>query len=416
MTMNNVFTDARDVQIGHNAHIQSVSGNLTTTTNTYYNDRGDTVELYGNTFRKILMGDIIVRRDVSSQVLEVVMETKHQGLDRGESQQRSKVTRVRKTMQHVEVMGLPGSFTSIAIEKMDGTQEGLDIISKRVCRELASRRLALFPQLVGIGQSKHLTWIVHDELANGEEFAIKMWAEGSQVVWYYLWHTCTTSFLALRADTTLRIPVLGKWRFWTFNRKTHAWHYDIAFISLFQPNIDLSSNPFFYPPTPLRHETPPRLNPTEIVAYFENQLGDFLHVIASSGQTRRVEDLSAFARHGLLTFGAVVDRNQPEIIAHFPLTPSPQWYFKNFSAGVEATYSTSVPYRIDFCSDQPGVPVNVNLHFSWCLPDLLQRTAYLAQSVPFAVGCHDSLNDLVFITDKICIGTLVSRADTGPFF
>ncbi|KAJ8074717.1 hypothetical protein PM082_022295 [Marasmius tenuissimus] len=213
-------------------------------------------------FRKILMGNIIVRRDVSLQDLEVVVENKHQESDCGESQQ-SKVMRVRKTMQHIEVMGLPGKFTSIAIERLDRTQEDLDIVS----------------------------------------------AERG---------------------------------FWNFNLKTHTWQYDIPSISLSPPNTDLSLAPFYYPPTPLRQETPPRLDPTEIVAYVENQLGDFLHVIASSGQTRHVEDLSDFTRHGLLTFGAVVDRNQPEILAHLPYTPAPQWCFGNLSTGVEATYSTSV--------------------------------------------------------------------------
>ncbi|KAJ8090825.1 hypothetical protein PM082_024738 [Marasmius tenuissimus] len=390
MAMINVFADTRDVQIGHNATFQSVGGNLTTT-NTYYNDRGDTVVLYGNLFRKILMGDIIVRRDVSSQVLEVVVENKHQELDHGESQ-RSKVMRVRKTTQHVEVMGLPGNFTSIVIERLDGTQEGLEIISERVCRELASRRSPLFPQLVGIGQSKHPTWIVHDELANGWEFTNKMWAE-SRVVSYYLWYTQNTSYFALRADKTLTLPVWAERGFWNFNLKTHAWQYDVPSISLSPPNIDLSLKPLRYSPTPLRHQTPPQLDSTEIFACIENQLGDFLHVIASTGETRHIEDLSAFARHGLLTFVAVVDRDQPEIIAHLPSTPPPQWCFQNFSTGVEATYSTSVPSRVDFCSDQPTV--NVDLHFSWCLPDLLQQhTAYLAQSIPFGFGCHDPENDL----------------------
>ncbi|KAJ8074681.1 hypothetical protein PM082_022259 [Marasmius tenuissimus] len=357
------------------------------------------------------MGDVIVRRDVSSQVLEVVVETKRRESDGGELQQRSKVMIVRKTMQHVEVMGLPGNFTSISIERLDGTQEGLEIIAERVCRELASRRSPLFPQLVGIGQSKHPMWIVHDELANGKEFAIKMWAEGSQVVWYYLWYTSNTSVFALWEDKTLTIPVSAERGFWNFNLKTHVWQYDISSISLSPSNIDLSLKPFGYPPTPLRQETRPRLDPTDIVTYFENQLGDFLHVIASSGETRHVEDLSAFARHGFLTFGAVIDRNQPEIVAHLPSTPSPQWNFHNHSAGVEATYSTSVPSRIDFCSDQPGVPVNVNLHFAWRFPDLLQRTAYLAQSVLFAFGCHERLNDLVFI-DEVrfsLIGTIPNR-------
>ncbi|KAJ8074645.1 hypothetical protein PM082_022223 [Marasmius tenuissimus] len=169
-----------------------------------------------------------------------------------------------------------------------------------------------------------------------------MWAEGSQVVWYYLWYTSNTSVFALWEDKTLTIPVVFEWGFWNFNLKTHTWQYDIPSICLSPPNIDLSLIPLRYLPTPLRHETPPRLDPTEIVACIENQLGDFLHVIASFGATRHVEDLSAFARHGLLTFGAVVDRNQPEIVAHLPSTPAPQLCFDNFSTGVEATYSTSM--------------------------------------------------------------------------
>ncbi|KAJ8074647.1 hypothetical protein PM082_022225 [Marasmius tenuissimus] len=268
MAMVNVFTDTRDIQIGHNATFQSVGGNLTTM-NTYYNDRGDTVVLYGNMFRKILMGDIIVRRDVSSQVLEVVVENKHQESDRGESQ-RSTVMRVRKTMQHVEVMGLPGNFTSIAIERLDGTQEGLEIISERVCRELASRRSPLLPQLVGIGQSKQPTWIVHDELANGLEFINKVWTEGSKAVWLYLWYTQNTSYDALRVDKTLTTPVAFEWGFWNFNLKTHTWQYDIPSISLSPPNTDTSLSPLHYRPTPLRQETPPRLDPTDIVACVEN--------------------------------------------------------------------------------------------------------------------------------------------------
>ncbi|KAK1223048.1 hypothetical protein PQX77_014084 [Marasmius sp. AFHP31] len=321
MTTNNIFTDARDIQLGNNATIQTVSGNLTT--NTYHNDRGDTVELYGDTFRKILMGDIIVRKDVSSQVLEVTVEPRHRGSERGTSQQ-STVMRVRKTMKHVEVMGLPGAFTSITVEPLDGTQEDLGIISERVCRELASQRSALFPQLVGIGQSKRPMWIVHDELANGTEFTKKIWDERVGVVYYYLWYTHWDTYIALREDKTLAIPVSVESGFWMFNLKTHTWQYDIPAISLSPPNTDPSLEPLHYPPTPLRQETPPRLNPTGIVTFVENQFGDFLHVIASMGQIRHVKDLSSFARHGHLTFGAVVNQNNPKILAHLAPKTSPQ--------------------------------------------------------------------------------------------
>ncbi|KAJ8074630.1 hypothetical protein PM082_022208 [Marasmius tenuissimus] len=55
-----------------------------------------------------------------------------------------------------------------------------------------------------------------------------------------------------------------------------------------------------------------------------------------------VKDLSDFARHGLLTFGAVVDHNESEILAHLPSCPSPQWYFQNLSVGASASYSATV--------------------------------------------------------------------------
>ncbi|KAK1226152.1 hypothetical protein PQX77_010877 [Marasmius sp. AFHP31] len=93
-----------------------------------------------------------------------------------------------------------------------------------------------------------------------------------------------------------------------------------------------------------------------------------------SGLIRHVKDLSEFARHGYLSFGAVVNHNKPEILAHFPSTPSPEWSCLSFGADIEANYSTSVPWH-------------------------RHRTAYLSQSAPFAEDCDDPHNDLVFIDE-----------------
>ncbi|KAJ8095726.1 hypothetical protein PM082_022833 [Marasmius tenuissimus] len=182
-----------------------------------------------------------------------------------------------------------------------------------------------------------------------------------------------TSFFALDGDKTLMISVSPNEMFWTFNPRTHTWQYDMASVSISPPSANISLDPLSYPPTPLRQDTRPRLDTDGIVSCFEEQFGDFLHLIASFGQTRHVKDLSDFARHGYLTFGAVVDRNKPEILAYFPSTPPPEWLCETLSGDVQATYSTSDPLR--------------------------RRTAYLSQSVPFAEDCWGSLNDLVLIDD-----------------
>ncbi|KAJ8095724.1 hypothetical protein PM082_022831 [Marasmius tenuissimus] len=180
------------------------------------------------------------------------------------------------------------------------------------------------------------------ELANGDAYTNKIIAGGNWVGYYYLWYTKATSLFALRNDKTLTIPVLPSEMFWTFNLRTHAWQYDLPSVSFSPPSNNTSLGALFYTPPQLRQGTCPRLDIDEIAACFEEQFGDFLHLIVSVGVTRHVKDLSDFARHGYLTFGAIVDRNKPKILAYFPSTPSPKWSCWSFTTGVEASYSTSV--------------------------------------------------------------------------
>ncbi|KAK1216420.1 hypothetical protein PQX77_020940 [Marasmius sp. AFHP31] len=185
--------------------------------------------------------------------------------------------------------------------------------------------------------------------------------------------------------------------FWTFNPRTHAWQYDVTSVSISPPSDDISLIPLAYYPTPLRQDTRPRLDTDGIVACFEEQFGDFLHLIASLGDTRHIKDLSELARHGFLAFGVVFDRKKPRILAYIPSTLSPEWYYGSRGADVEASYSTSVPSRVDL-SFQNTDCNRLCLDFFLSLPDRPRlRTAYLSQSVPFAKDCDDPYNDLVFI-------------------
>ncbi|KAK1215751.1 hypothetical protein PQX77_021640 [Marasmius sp. AFHP31] len=395
MAVSRFFTNTSNTQIGDGATFANVGRDQVNV----YNGLGKEsqwITLNGDTYRRFPMGDIIVRRNVSSTVVTVTAATRQTSRTSQELGE-LKVVKLRKTTQHVGLLGLPGGFTAVRVEAVEKDQtEELSNILDRLCREMSS---PLITHLVGLGWSERPTFIFHDELVNGDEYTNDMIAQGNVVVYYYLWYTQNASFLTLRNDQSLGIPVSVEEMFWSFNPRTHAWQYDMASVSISPPNDDISLDPVGYPPTPLRQDTRPRLDADGIVACFEEQFGDFLHLIASPGDTGHVKDLSEFARHGFLTFGAVVDRNKPKILAYFPSTPSPEWKCESFSANVDASYSTSVPSRVDL-SFQNTDCNRVHLDFSLSLPDLLRRCiAYLSQSVPFAKNCNKPLNDLVFVED-----------------
>ncbi|KAK1227781.1 hypothetical protein PQX77_009207 [Marasmius sp. AFHP31] len=403
MAGSRLFTNASNIQIGNGATFPIVGRDQVNV----YEDSGresQWVTLNGDMYRRIPMGDIIIRRNVSETVVNVTVDAQQNSRTPQELGE-LKVVKVRKTTQHVGLLGLPGGFTAVKIETVEKNQaEELSNIMDRLCREMSSQRSPLITHLVGLGWSERPTFIFHDELANGAEYVRKIAAQGNLVVYYYLWYTQRTSFLTLRDDKNLMIPVSWSEMFWTFNPRTHAWQYDVASVSISPPNGNISLNPITYSPAPLRQDTCPSLDTEGIVACFEEQFGDFFHLIASMGKTRCIKDLSAFSRHGYLIFGAVVDRNKPGILAHFPSTPSPVWNCWSFNADVQANYSTSVPSRVDLSFRNAGCN-QAKIHFSLCLPDLLRRRiVYLSQSVPFAQDSDNLRNNLVFIDDiRFCL-------------
>ncbi|KAK1223000.1 hypothetical protein PQX77_014120 [Marasmius sp. AFHP31] len=398
MARSQLFPKASRIQIGDGATFLNVGRDQVT----IYNDSGresQWVTLDGDTYRRFHMGEIILKRNVSSTVMTVTVNTR-QNSETSQVLGNLKALKVRKTTQHVGLLGLPGGFTAVQVETVEKDQaEELSNIMDRLCREISSQRSPLTTQLVGLGWSERPTFIFHDEHVNGDEYIDEIIARDNWVVYYYLWYTRNTSFFTLRGNKSLMIPVFPSEMFWMFNLRTHAWQYDVASVSISPPNSNISLDPVTYSPAPLRQDTRPRLDADGIVASFEEQFGDFLHLIASLGQTRHVKDLSEFARHGFLTFGAVVDRNKPDILAYFPSTPSPKWNCGSRSAGVQANYSTSVPSRVDLSFRNTDC-TRVEIHFFLSLPDRPRhRTAYLSQSAPFAEDCDDLRNDLVFIDE-----------------
>ncbi|KAK1224179.1 hypothetical protein PQX77_012931, partial [Marasmius sp. AFHP31] len=230
-------------------------------------------------------------------------------------------------------------------------------------------------------------------LADGDEFTDLYW-EKDMIVYYYVEYTRSLAIQSLYNDETMRFPVTDRWEDWSFNLKTLSWHYDLAAISLNPPHEkDIPS--LFNPLPPLRQETVPRLNTSEISAYIEETFGNVLHLIALFEQWW-ITDLSYYARHGLLTFGAVIDNNKPGILAHHSSTPSPEWFCLSHNPDVKATLSSSGRVDLEF---HKTADVKVHLEFGLRIPINNRNQlccAYLNQSLRL-YDDSDDMRDLVYI-------------------
>ncbi|KAK1215535.1 hypothetical protein PQX77_021858 [Marasmius sp. AFHP31] len=173
--------------------------------------------------------------------------------------------------------------------------------------------------------------------------------------------TATTLELVDVEDQDLFKKVTHRREDWSIDFQTLTCQYNPANISLIPPSEE-HLKPYLTRLPPLRQDAVPQLNPTKIIAHVEENLGDFLYLIAAAGGSW-IDNLSNYAQNGLLTFGAIVQRKRPGSLAHFPSTPSPELFCKSRSPDVEASYSNSG--RVDL-SFQNTDNVNVTLHFGFC--------------------------------------------------
>ncbi|KAK1222025.1 hypothetical protein PQX77_015157 [Marasmius sp. AFHP31] len=120
MAVSRFFTNASNTQIGDGATLTNVGRDQVNV----YNDSGresQWVTLNGDTYRRFPMGDIIVRRNVSSTVVTVTAATRRTSRTSQESGE-LKVVKLKKTTQHVGLLGLPGGFTAVRVEAVEKDQ------------------------------------------------------------------------------------------------------------------------------------------------------------------------------------------------------------------------------------------------------------------------------------------------------
>ncbi|KAK1217297.1 hypothetical protein PQX77_020035 [Marasmius sp. AFHP31] len=369
----------------HPRYVGTVGNSVTHNDNTFTRGR---LELYGRTYRSIVDGDILIQRHVFTEDLWVSPK-----YDQSESPE-FEAMEVERTVQITGVFGVQGLFTAITIKPVDGNESKAFMpIAKQILQETSSWRSPLLTQVFALGRSgAALTLIVYGELVNGQAI-IDQYRDKDWIVYYYLMYTQWIAMDSLRADNTLTIPVSNRWNDWFFALKnSNYWQYDLTSVCLSPPGED-SLAPSYSHPTPLPLGTAPPL--TEIAACFERAFGDCLYLLAPFGGRFRVElSASTLVRHGLFTFGTVVDGTKPGVLAHFPFTPSPEWHCKSQDTNIEANYSSSVPSRVDL-SFRKTSNIRLNLDFALCLPeeDLdRSRAAYLCQSLQHHDGCDDVEN------------------------
>ena len=75
------------------------------------------------------MGEIIVHKNVSSEVIEVAIAPRRPASIPSASQSCPIALKVRRTVQHVHLLGLPGEFTSVTVERVKGDQEDFNKVS-----------------------------------------------------------------------------------------------------------------------------------------------------------------------------------------------------------------------------------------------------------------------------------------------
>ncbi|KAK1215947.1 hypothetical protein PQX77_021428 [Marasmius sp. AFHP31] len=216
------------------------------------------------------------------------------------------------------------------------------------------------------------------------------------IVYNYLNYMNNVAIQSLRDDEGLTFPVTKRWGDWSVNFQTLTFHYNPASLSL-NPPTESDLEPFTNHFPPLCQDTIPRLDATEIVAHVEENIGDFLYLIASGGGIW-IDNLSKSARNGLLTFGAVIRRRpwHAEILAHFPSTPSPELFCQSLSPDVKARYSNSG--QVDLTFRKTGT-IKVEIDFGLRIPydnKTQLCAAYLCQSVHVYDGCRD-VEDVIYI-------------------
>ncbi|KAK1221721.1 hypothetical protein PQX77_015476, partial [Marasmius sp. AFHP31] len=384
---------------------------------------------YGNSknrFGTVLQGNLVLLWEVASDVFdikersELLAKLKTTNPFRVRLERRGTVIRVTRKVHTAEIVGFePRRFTVVTF---DTTDEGVvddrpkeNSVWRRAYALSSSERLKRathFPQLFALSRSNLPSLIYHDELVSGADMRDEF-RDVPIIICYLHYVFQATYFTASRDDAVkkLSITLPPYSTSWFFNLRNGSLQFDLTSPTPEQTNDSEDSSPdcsITQRSVILCPDIGPSLTPEKVVTHLQRVLSHgYLHSLSSLGEVRRVESpesLKEFTRHGLLTFGSVIDLENDELVGHFPLTPLPQWYCQSYNSDVTVKYSSSVKSRLEltFNPDVEGRDWELQLHFGLKLPfeaSEQMRLAFLRQSPTYQTGKSIPGNSLVFFEE-----------------
>ncbi|KAG7091501.1 hypothetical protein E1B28_010531 [Marasmius oreades] len=344
----------------------------------------------GQRLRRIDMCDILILRELSSEMHRVSFELKSTNPFRNRMGGVG-VVKFKKRVQGAEIVEFGHRrFSIVSLEfEDDGDVEKIQRVLERVYETALSRHRVWFTQLFGVARSTITTLIYHDEIVDAET-VIRRYSE-TPIVLTYLNYRYWNSVFDVQGDGTLQKLSILISTGWMFNLRTRSFQYDILTSGTSEEGKD---EDYFDRPPPLLRDCNPLLDSKEII----RALPDFLEMVSSFGGDHPG---GFFVHHDVLTFGTVIDLTRPGILAYFPSISSPVWSCQPSvgTSGIVAKYSKSVPSLVDLTFVKDKDKCKMVVRFSLRLPLQEQLwTAYLVQSFPFYSSSGVS-SDLVFIDD-----------------
>ncbi|KAK1224628.1 hypothetical protein PQX77_012467 [Marasmius sp. AFHP31] len=380
--MSATFGCSREIVIRGKQQFQQAHGNIN---NYYLSDEGplaiqrqgyESLTPIQRRFREIRQGDVILRSQVYSGGIEMEMEQKLKSTNPFRPRLEVKTVKIRTKVFHTELRwrehyGADRLAELAHAVELSAQYNTNNLVSYYIVYQWISSHKALKMELP-------LSKAIDDVYLNLETFSLSTDVEG------------------------IRKSFINEYNHWTFNFGTHSWQYNLISASVSPPEKLFFLNTA-QPPS-LHHKPSPQLNTDEITIWLEQKFGDFLYLFTFLAGWFR--EPSPFARHGLLTFGAVVHCHKG-IVAYLPSLPSPEWFCHSLTVENQASYSMQVPSRVDIKFHTPG---EIVIQFSLRLPAEFS-TAYLSQSSSFVRNTATPENDLAFINSVHFMMTGVLRHD-----
>ncbi|KAF9256442.1 hypothetical protein L218DRAFT_1007370 [Marasmius fiardii PR-910] len=407
-----------------NSPLSAVSGNVTN--NYYYGAAASNKQFLRepkDDFRTIRAGDLNLLQLVWSDCVEVERPL---GFDisklkpsnpfrvRLESKNRHKV-KVMKRIYKAEITGYgERPFTVATFHPEPPSQSGNEDVKwtawQREYDYWVQRKDAYTLQLFGSCRSTFPALIYHNGLVMGSDIFGRY--ENRPIIFCYLLYQWSLSFNNVYGFSREMCRISRDTERWWFNPRTDTFQCDPTIIlysdsehkpkqrrissnvyalkvdSASETTISFDNRPILLDSQSQGTGINPSIATLRIVNHLRNVLPDYLWSISDMCWARGTgaSGLESYAPHGVLTFGSVIIKDQPNVYAYFPFAPTPTWIFHESSSswpvGVQVEKG-ELGVTLIFQGDTNG---DIDLRFSLEFPPHHRdniRASFLSQSLRF---------------------------------